>query len=78
MVKLSDAHIALGDAVRALRARDDISQEELAFRSGLHRTYVGHIERGEKNLCLTNLRRLAAAFELDASELLARGEALEP
>jgi transcriptional regulator with XRE-family HTH domain len=46
---------AFGSLLRAKRQELGISQEELAFRSGLHRTYVGSVERGERNLSLENI-----------------------
>jgi transcriptional regulator with XRE-family HTH domain len=73
----SRAHAALGRAIRDVRAARRLSQEELAHRSGMHRTYLGGIERGERNPSYTNIRRLAAALEVNASELLARAERLE-
>jgi transcriptional regulator with XRE-family HTH domain len=65
---------ALGEAIRGLRHEVEISQEELAFRSGLHRTYVGGIERGERNPSFRNLVRLADALGVATSELLVRYE----
>ena len=61
---------AFGARVR--RARLDLgwSQEELAFRSGLHRTYVGAVERGERNVALLNLRKLSAALGRSPGGLL--------
>jgi transcriptional regulator with XRE-family HTH domain len=56
--------------VRSLRLARHISQEKLAERSGLHRTYVGSIERGERNISLENIDRLAAALEVAAVDLL--------
>jgi transcriptional regulator with XRE-family HTH domain len=64
----------LGAAIRDFRARLRISQEELADRSGLHRTYLGGIERGERNPSYTNINRIAAALEVRSSELLAEAE----
>jgi transcriptional regulator with XRE-family HTH domain len=59
-----------GDAVRRLRQRKGWSQEELADRAGLHRTYVGGIERGERNVSLVNIGRLARALETSLSALM--------
>jgi transcriptional regulator with XRE-family HTH domain len=57
--------------VRRLRASAGLSQEALAERAGLHRTYVSSIERGERNLTLENIFRLAEALGVDPRELLA-------
>lgn len=57
----SDEHLRLGRAVRVLRARRAFSQEELGYRAGLHRNYVGAIERGETNPTFTLLLRLCKA-----------------
>jgi DNA-binding XRE family transcriptional regulator len=67
-------HRALGRAVRELRACHGVSQEELGFRSGLHRNYVGAIERGELNPTLGVLLRLAAGLGVPLSELIGLGE----
>lgn len=60
-----------GDAVRRLRLQRGWSQEELADRAGLHRTYVGGIERGERNVSLVNIGRLASALEVSLATLMA-------
>jgi transcriptional regulator with XRE-family HTH domain len=73
----SQAHVALGRAIRDFRGTRRISQEELGLRSGLHRTYVGGIERGERNPSFANITRIAAALDVPASELLAAAERLE-
>lgn len=52
-----------------------LSQERLAERAGLHRTYVGHVERGEVNVALFNILRIAKALEVDPSVLV---EGLQP
>lgn len=63
--RVREARLALTD--------DDgrpVSQERLAERAQLHRTYVGHVERGEVNVALWNVIRLAAALEVDPSTLV--------
>ena len=60
----------LGDNVRKQRQKLGISQEELADRSDLHRTYIGGIERGERNIGFLNLVKLARALGVEPSELL--------
>jgi transcriptional regulator with XRE-family HTH domain len=67
-------HAALGLAIREFRLSVGVSQEGLADRSGLHRTYVGGIERGERNVSFGNLLKLANALGVRPSELLARYE----
>lgn len=60
----------IGSNIRALRIEQEISQEELALRSGLHRTYVGAIERGERNVSALNIEKLADALRVCPSALL--------
>jgi transcriptional regulator with XRE-family HTH domain len=62
--------LALGDAVREVRALREFSQEEVGFRSGLHRNYVGGIERGELNITFRLLIKLAAGLGLSLSDLI--------
>ncbi|WP_243473547.1 helix-turn-helix domain-containing protein [Winogradskyella sp. MH6] len=59
-----------GNRIRFLRNEKNLSQEELSFVTGFHRTYIGMIERGERNISLTNILVFAKAFEMDVSELL--------
>jgi transcriptional regulator with XRE-family HTH domain len=59
--------------VRAIRVAHGLSQEALAERADLHRTYVGSIEREERNVSLDNVERLAAALNVDISALFAGG-----
>ena len=61
-----------GQRVRELRQAAGFSQEELAERCGLHRTYIGGIERGERNPSYANLLRVADALELRLSSLVAQ------
>jgi transcriptional regulator with XRE-family HTH domain len=62
--------VAFGGKVRERRLELGLSQESLANSSGLHRTYIGTIERGERNPALVNIARLAQALESTPSELL--------
>jgi transcriptional regulator with XRE-family HTH domain len=59
-----------GEKVRKFREDKGLSQEELAFRAGLHRTYIGMIERGEKNITLRNIEKVANALEVKVEDLL--------
>lgn len=62
--------LTLARNLRRLRAERGISQEELADLAGLHRTYVGSIERSERNVSIDNIEKLAAAFGITPSKLL--------
>ena len=58
-----------GERVRELRVAKGLSQEELAFKAGVHRTYLGGIERGERNPSLKNITTIAKALDISLSEL---------
>lgn len=58
-----------GDNVRARRERQDLSQEQLAERADLDRTYISGVERGVRNLSLNSVVRIAKALKTSASEL---------
>ena len=62
----------LGRNLRDRRIAKNWSQEELADRCGLHRTYVGSVERGERNVTLETIERIATAIGIDPLELLRR------
>jgi len=62
-------NVRLGKKVREERLKKGFSQEELASRAGVHRTYIGMIERAEKNITLTNIEKLAKAMEIPIKEL---------
>ena len=59
-----------GEKVREERLKRGLSQEELAARAGVHRTYIGMIERGEKNITLINIKKIAKALDLSIDKLL--------
>jgi transcriptional regulator with XRE-family HTH domain len=63
--------VEFGNRVRAARLANGWTQETLAEKASLHPTYVGDTERGERNIALDNILRLAKALGVDASELLA-------
>jgi transcriptional regulator with XRE-family HTH domain len=65
-----EALVLLGSRVRAIRLTREISQEELADKCGLHRTYVGGVERGERNIGFINLLAVAEALDVPPSALL--------
>lgn len=71
-MKNTDFKSSLGDAVKQARSELRITQEELADRSGLHRTYISDVERGRRNISLENIEKLAAALEISMSKLFAR------
>ena len=61
--------IKFGQKVREERTRLGLSQEELAGRAGVHRTYIGMIERAEKNITLENIEKIAMALGRSISDL---------
>jgi transcriptional regulator with XRE-family HTH domain len=66
---VDDELLQFGQCIRNLRKQKGWSQENLAERAGLHRTYIGAIERGEQNVSLKNILKLATVFDLSPSEL---------
>lgn len=68
--RVAEQAAELGNRVRARRRELGMSQEGLGEASGLHRTYVGHLERGEVNPSLLNILKVSAALDIDASELV--------
>lgn len=68
----SDIKQRFGKAVRRRRRELDLSQEKLAELAGLHRTYVSDVERGDRNISLENIEKLAKALEISIVDLFAR------
>ena len=62
--------IRFGKKVREERLKKGLSQEDLASKAGVHRTYIGMIERGEKNITLINIKKVAIALDLQINQLL--------
>jgi len=61
--------VLFGNKVSKLRKDLNLSQEELAFKSGLHRTYIGMIERAERNITLLNIEKIAKGLGVSIDEL---------
>lgn len=66
---MEDIRRRFGRAIRKSRKKLGVSQEEFADMCGLHRTYMGGIERGERNVSLINIQRIARALKIPLSEL---------
>lgn len=62
--------LKFGQRVRKIRKEKNFSQEDLSFQANLHRTYIGMIERAEKNITLVNIEKIANALDVKISELL--------
>ena len=67
----NDAQKIVAANLRRLRLSKGLTQEELAARAGIHRTYVGFVERGERKISVNVLFELAAALEVSPGELVA-------
>src|SRR5690554_2447338 len=65
-----DIRAVFGAKLKQIRTVKKISQEELAFRSGLHRTYISSVERGERNISIINIKKIADALNIEPQDLL--------
>jgi transcriptional regulator with XRE-family HTH domain len=72
--KESDPRLAFGRTVRRLRENRGLSQEKLAELAGIHRTYIGDVERGTRNIALLNMTKIAKALGTSLSRLIAEME----
>jgi transcriptional regulator with XRE-family HTH domain len=68
------ALIALGEAIRHARNQQGISQEKLALMAGVDRSYVGRVERGDNNVAVLTLLKLAHALEVSVTELMKKAK----
>ena len=67
---VDDVQIRFGARLREVRQRKKVSQEKLAELAGLHRTYVSSVERGERNISLVNIAKLAEALDVTLANLM--------
>ncbi len=74
MTRIETTMITFGKNVQVARQALNISQEELAFRAGLHRTYIGMVERAERSISLQNAKKIADALNVKLDTLLENGE----
>ena len=72
--KRQPLQVAFGQAVRRIRKTRKISQEALALDAGINRTYMGDVERGERNLALLNMAKIARALGVKLSEIIRQTE----
>ncbi len=67
---MNDIKSKFGSKLRQIRQEKKLSQEQLAFKSNLHRTYICDIERGARNVSLVNIQKIANALKIKPEELL--------
>jgi transcriptional regulator with XRE-family HTH domain len=77
MAPRHEPQVALGRAIRQARLERGLSQEELAHRSGLHPTWISHLESGRRNPSWGNIGKLCAALDMPVSELAQLAEQLD-
>jgi len=70
--------VGLGAALREARLERGLSQEELSLQTGVHRNYVGGIERGERSPTVATVVKLADALHVSLAELFSRAQAINP
>jgi len=71
---VGSARLAFATNLRIARMKQGISQEKLADLTGLHRTYIGSVERGERNVSIDNMGRIALALKVPLAELIGKTE----
>ena len=68
--RTNNPKLVFGQAVRRLRLAKGVSQEALAELAGIHRTYIGDVERGTRNISLVNILRIARALDVSPGQLM--------
>lgn len=74
LTRIEQTIVTFGRNVQSARQTLGISQEELAFRAGLHRTYIGMVERAERSISLQNAKKISDALNVKLDTLLENGE----
>lgn len=69
MKKISKTHAKLGERIKELRKKLGMTQEDLAFKVGVDRSYMGFVERGEKNPTVATISKIAKSLKVQLSEL---------
>jgi transcriptional regulator with XRE-family HTH domain len=67
---MADIQVKLGEKIKKIRKEKELSQEQLATKSKLHRTYISDIERGDRNVSIRNIEKIAKALGVTISDLL--------
>jgi len=67
---MADIQVKLGEKIKKIRKENGLSQEQLATKSKLHRTYISDIERGDRNVSIRNIEKIAKALGVTISDLL--------
>lgn len=65
---MKDIRILYGERLKAFRKEKGLSQEDLGFKSSLHRTYISEVERGRRNISIVNIAKIAKALDLSIKE----------
>lgn len=65
---MKDIRKLYGERLKAFRKKNGLSQEDLGFKSSLHRTYISEVERGRRNISIVNIARIAKALDLSIKE----------
>ncbi|MGD9642965.1 MAG: helix-turn-helix domain-containing protein [Elusimicrobiales bacterium] len=65
---MKDIRKLYGERLKAFRKKKGLSQEDLGFKSSLHRTYISEVERGRRNISIVNIARIAKALDLSIKE----------